>query len=293
MARRKFNSFRLVAIALTALATLAIAGWLGSFLWMAPDDANGARRPMAEGALSEVPAVAPPAPPDPKIALLGTDSSISPEALELVLVATSPGRTPREGTALLGTDPRNPQTYAAGASLVNGAVLTEIHPDHVVLELDGKVAVLAIGGKTIARRLAQLVTSSDQTALTVGGAEVVARPLDNFPSSREDLSEIIRPEPFYERDEFAGIKVLAGRNSARLEALGLKPGDIIRTIEGKPLKSVDGAWQKIDDALSTGSSIVVSIERDGNLTSMYLDGSKLAQDPVQMSAMPLPGSPGT
>jgi type II secretory pathway component PulC len=152
--------------------------------------------------------------------------------------------------------------------------------------------VLAVGGKTIGRRLAQLISSSDRAAVTVGGQEAVSRPLDNFPSSREDLSEIIRPEPYYEREEFAGIKVLPGRSS-RLEVLGLKSGDIIRTIEGKPLKSVDAAWQLIDDALSTGSSIVVSIERDGNLTSMYFDGSKLAQESIHLSATPLPGSPGT
>jgi hypothetical protein len=293
MTTYKSISTRSISVALAALATVAIAGWLGSHLWTNADESSVKDATPAVSASSKAGAVAPSAPPDPKIALLGTDSSISQDTLELVLVVTAPGRTPREGTASLGTDPRNPQTYAAGASLVNGAVLTEIHRDHVVLELDGKIAVLAIGGKTIGRRLAQLITSSDQTPLTVGGAEVVKRPLDNVPSSREDLSEIIRPEPFYERDELAGIKVLAGRNSSRLEALGLKSGDIIRTIEGKPLKSVDAAWQTIDDALSTGSSIVASVERDGNLTSVYLDGSKLAKDPVQMSAMPPPGPPGS
>src|SRR5512147_151082 len=61
------------------------------------------------------PRVAPAPSFDPSDALLGTDSSVSTQEMQLVLVATAPGRTPREGTATLGTDPRNPQTYAAGA----------------------------------------------------------------------------------------------------------------------------------------------------------------------------------
>ncbi len=286
MAHNKPARLRSAAIAMAVLVTIAIAGWLGSKLWMTTDDPSGKVVDMAQGALPAPATVAPSVPIDPQVALLGTDSSISPNSLQLVLVATSPGRHAREGTASLGTDPRNPQTYAAGATVVNGAVLAEIHRDHVVLELDGKRSVLAIG--------AQRAAPSDSPALMVGGAEVVTRPLDTFPSSREDLSEIIRPEPFYEREEFAGIKVLPGRNSSRLDVLGLKTGDIIRTIEGKPMRSVDAGWQLLDDALSTASSIVVSIERDGNLMSIYLDGSKLAQDPVQASAMaPPPGYPGT
>jgi len=37
---------------------------------------------------------------------------------------TARGRNAREGTARLGTHPENPQTYAAGAILANGARLT-------------------------------------------------------------------------------------------------------------------------------------------------------------------------
>ena len=285
---------RRAMLALAGLVTVGAAAWLMLDLVPRSDHSNIRSLVPEEGHAPEV-ASLPAAPPDdPVTSLLGTASSLSPNELELVLVATFPGRTPREGTASLGTDPRNPQTYAAGALLVNGALLEEIHADHVLLILDGKRSMLPVGGKTIGRRLAQLVSPSDSAAVSVGGPESINRPLDNFPSSREDLSDTIRPEPFYERDQFAGIKVLPGRHSGRLESLGLKSGDIIRSIEGKPLKALDAEWQKIDDALSTGTSIVVSIERDGTLTSVYLDGSQLSQDSGHLGAnASLPGPPGT
>lgn len=219
-------------------------------------------------------------PANPAEALLGTDSSISQRELQLVLVATSPGKTPREGTATLGTDPRNPQTYAAGARLVNGAVIEAVYADYIVLELDGKRTNLPLGRRSIVQRLTSSVPETDAT--TVGGAHA-HQPLDTVATSREDLSEIIRPEPVFDEQGYVGLKILPGRYRNKLEALGLQSGDIVRTIDGKTPKSADAAWQLLDDTLSTGSSIVVSIEREGAMTSMILDGTKIIESAVQVN----------
>ncbi len=226
---------------------------------------------------------------DPSDALLGTDSSVSSREMQLVLVATAPGRTLREGTATLGVDPRNPQTYAAGARLVNGAVIEEIHADHVVLELNGVRSRLSIGQKSVFERFTSSTRETDAT--TVGGL-ATRQPLETVASSREDLSEIIRPEPVFDDQGFSGLRILPGRHRQKLDALGLKPGDIVRTIDGRPLKSADAAWQLLDDTLSTGSSIVVSVEREGTLNSMILDGSRIAESAVQVNTFDtMPGPP--
>jgi hypothetical protein len=60
------------------------------------------------------------------IAPRGTDSSVSPVPLPLILTATRPGRNPREGFADIGVDAKTPQTYAAGSLLANGARVAEI-----------------------------------------------------------------------------------------------------------------------------------------------------------------------
>jgi hypothetical protein len=226
---------------------------------------------------------------DPADALLGTDSSVSSREVQLVLVATAPGRTPREGTATLGADPRNPQTYAAGATLVNGAVIEEIHPDYIVLELNGARTRLSIGQKSVFERFTSSTRETDAT--TVGG-QIARQPLETVATSREDLSEIIRPEPVFDDQGFSGLRILPGRYRQKLEALGLKPGDIVRTIEGKQLKSADAAWQLLDDTLSTGSTIVVSVEREGTMNSMILDGSRISENAVQVNTFETtPGPP--
>jgi hypothetical protein len=277
-----------------AIGVVAFFGVITAGLFTDGRDADaGTAQAVPDSSTSQVQAgsspLAPAAPPDPATSLLGTDSSISPSERSLVLVATAPGRNPGTGTASLGTDPRNPQTYAAGARLANGAVLQEIYSDYVVLDRDGKQSLLLKAGvkPRVARRHQHIGT--DSSVLSVGGEESVNQPLERVASSREDLSEIIRAEPFFERDEYAGLKILPGIHGGRLEQLDLQPGDIVRTIEGRRTKSADEAWQSLDDAISTGTPIVVGIERDGSMMSISIDGSRLASTSVPQS-LPPPGT---
>jgi type II secretory pathway component PulC len=210
------------------------------------------------------------------------------------LVATEPGRSSREGRASLGTDKRNPQTYAAGALLANGMVLEEIYSEYVVLSRNGKRFVLGFDGNTPIVSATQRSFQLAEGELLVGGNEYVKRPLELIPTSREDLSYLIRAEPIFEHDLFAGLRILPGTDGSRLAVLDLKSGDIVRAIDGKPVRSPDEAWQTLDDAISTGTPIIISIDRDGSLMSMSLDGSRLNAHEDQMPSLEMrSASPGS
>jgi hypothetical protein len=270
-----------------AILAAPVALFVGLVVFMTRNDAPTGQPVASVPASSSYPPTTPSAagpPADPQISLLGTDSSVSPKALELVLVATRPGKSAREGSASLGTDVRNPQTYAAGARLGNGAILEEIYADYVVLNREGNRSILALQGRTPQVKKQHRSLDTDDAATHVGGEAVVNAPIERVPSSREDLSEIIRAEPHYERDEFAGLKIVPGTNRGQLARLELQAGDIVRSIDGKRLKSPDTAWQTLDDAISTGTPIVISIEREGTLMSISLDGSKLGEPAMQVNS---------
>jgi len=122
------------------LATLlALGAWYASGFRGFP-----VSTPEQSAATAPAPASRPPtqpsglAPPAP----LGNDSSVSKVPLPLILAGTLPGRNAREGEALIGVNENSPQTYKAGALLINGARLVEIYPKYVVLEKDGRSARL-------------------------------------------------------------------------------------------------------------------------------------------------------
>jgi type II secretory pathway component PulC len=285
---------RRIGTAIAALLFVGVGAWIGAQLWPHWAEYRDRQPPKPDVASSKQPVIVAPAAPDTTTSLLGTDASISDKPLQLVLVGTAPGRTLADSTATLGTDPRNPQTYAGGAILANGARIDDIQADRIVLRLDGRRETLMVDREAPARTAMSSVVNGQRAkagypiltpttaegragATSIGGPR--AKHLDRVSSSREDLSDVVRPVPVFENDKFAGLKILPGTNSSRLAVLGLESGDIVRSVEGKLIES-DAAWQSIDDALSSGGSIVVGIERNGALTSISLDGARLAEGPA-------------
>jgi type II secretory pathway component PulC len=241
--------------------------------------------------------------PDVTTSVLGTEASASEEPQQLILVSTSVGANRLDSTASLGTDARNPQTYALGAILSNGATISEIHADRIVLSLGGKRTTLAADPAAAGRAamhdtlaqsksasptvLASLNTPANSSAATtIGGPDAVKRPVDRVPSSRDEFADIMRSQVVFERDKVAGFQIFAGNRAGALGQLGLQEGDIVRSVEGKPVVG-ESAMQAIDDAVSTGASIVVGVERDGSLLSVSLDGGQLT-DPQPASPPPMP-----
>jgi len=201
--------------------------------------------------------------------MLGTDASASPVALSLILVATKPGRNMHEGSALIGVSRENPQSYVAGALLSNGAELTEIHSDYVVLARGGKHARLSLSGHAgdeIGKGLAPL--------LAVGGPQPVPPPAA---TSEEPLTEYLRPSPVYNGTELTGYQVYPGERSTAFGQLGLVPGDLITALDGVALTDPTSALEAFRSLLD-GAAMKATVLRRGQVVDIALDGSTIAAE---------------
>lgn len=251
-----------------ATMALALGAWVGWQLWPQLRALQSRPRPTPT---SPAPVLArgPTQAPGEKVSVLGTDASLSPGPLKLILVSTAPKPTLADSTAALGTDPRNPQTYAGGAVLSNGARIVDIRHDRIVLSMRGQKTTLAVEPTSAV---------PDGNAGEAGSVGAMSGQQANVPpgvSSREDLSEFLRPQPEYENGRLSGLRIFAGTNASRLASLGLEAGDVIRAVSGAPVTS-ERAWQEVDDILSSGGSLVVEVERKGTRLSVSLDGARLA-----------------
>lgn len=229
--------------------------------WMQPAPhalvARSARRPGPFGA----PVTVTPQRP------LGNDSSVSSTPLPLILVRTQPGRNNREGFAQIGVNARSPQTYGAGAILANGARLTEVYPNYVVLERDGRSVRLYLHGQP------QPDSSGVTALLTVGGPPA---PVPALVKSEDHLTAFLRPTPVFADGRLQGYSLQAGRNSAALETLGLKPGDVLTQINGSPVSSAADSLGALA-TLAQGAALSVVIEREGVSHALSLDGANLVR----------------
>jgi general secretion pathway protein C len=205
-----------------------------------------------------------PAAPALSVAFPGINSTLSDSPKRLILTGTVLGRNAREGSAFIGIDARNPQTYVAGAMLANGARLTQVYADHVVLERHGRTATLYLVGR-------QPRSLQDKTGdlLMVGGRPPYQPAVAN---SSEEFTDYIRPAPVYDGPNLRGYQLYAGAQAAVFSQLGLRPGDVMTAVDGETFTDPAQAMELFRQ-LATGISMRATVTRDGRALEISLDGS--------------------
>ena len=91
------------------------------------------------------------------------------------------------------------------------------------------------------------------------------------------LSDVIRPTPYFVNGQQQGYRVYPGRDRRQFAALGLKAGDLIKDIDGQALTNPQQAMQ-IFQSLGSASQVTVTVERDGQPTTILLTTDKIAAD---------------
>jgi general secretion pathway protein C len=188
-------------------------------------------------------------------------------AKPLHLFGVKVGGNAREGLAVLGAAESSSRTYVAGALLENGARLTELYSDHVVLTRGVQRFTLYLpqAGKR------DSVDGKASASLTVGSFAPAAPPLSTPPAR---VSDAMRLAPVYEDERVVGYRVYAGANAGQMERWGLKEGDVLVTLAGQPLNSPDQV-ESVTEQLIQGALIEAEVRRGGERLPVTLDGSML------------------
>lgn len=286
--RNRWTRFiSLAAAAAVAIAVMWAAGfpptkWLSRLHGLTSEPAPTLSQPGSEAQAPAPPAAAQALPTVDVNALPGTDSSLSKVPLALYLLAVAPGRNVTEGTAQIGTSIDNPQTYMAGAMLVNGARLVEIHTDHVVLKKGERSARLELYTRT------KPTAASSNELLNVGSESTPVA--SSKPAKRDSLTDYLRPSAVYDDQTLHGYKVFPGKKSSVFAQLGLRAGDVITAVDGSPLIGRAETIQTLRQ-LTEGAALSVTVERAGARIQMTLDGAVILADREQGEMLSQSSSP--
>jgi general secretion pathway protein C len=282
--RKRWTGIASLSIAAIVAITVLWAGGLPPTEWLnrlqalisAPAPAVPHESNNAKAAIPDVNPAAQSLPSADVNALAGTDSSLSKVPLPLYLVGVAPGRNVGEGTAQIGTSIDNPQTYMAGAMLVNGARLIEIHTDHVLLKKGDRSARLELYSRS------KPVATGSNELLNVGGDSTPVASIK--PVSHDSLTDYLRPSAVYDDQALRGYKVFPGKKSGVFSQLGLQAGDVITAIDGSPLIGRAETIQMLRQ-LTEGATLSVTVERAGARIQMTLDGAVILADREQQNQM--------
>ena len=91
------------------------------------------------------------------------------------------------------------------------------------------------------------------------------------------LADVIRPTPYFVSGQMQGYRVYPGRDRKQFAALGLRPGDLIKDIDGAALTNPQEATQ-IFQNLGNSEQVSVTVERNGQPEVLVLKTSDLNLD---------------
>lgn len=172
--------------------------------------------------------------------------------------------------AIVSDGNKEEKVYLIGDPIASGAKLHAVYTDRVVLNENGRLTNLRLPEeyteaapvrRTATRRRAATPapTQSIQTVVS----QNVAR-----------LADVIRPTPYFVNGEQQGYRVYPGRDRRQFAALGLRPGDLIKDIDGQSLTDPAQAME-IFQSLGSADQVSVTVERNGQPEVIVLKTDQL------------------
>jgi general secretion pathway protein C len=208
-------------------------------------------------------------------------------ALKLTLRGTLALVDPKEGIAMIADEQNVERSYKIGDSVGGSAKLAEVYADHVVLSHDGVAENLNLpspqdrafaatvpGGAARAPGTAAssvppgYTAGSTMTATSAppaGAGNVLAR------SNAADLLRQVQFEPVFAGGRISGARLSGSGAAGTLMAqVGLRPTDVVTSVNGTDLSSVSSPQQLLDK-LGNASSLQVTVQRDGKPATLTLN----------------------
>lgn len=173
--------------------------------------------------------------------------------------------------AIISDGNNEEKVYAIGDPIGSSAKLHAVYADRVVLNENGVLTNLKLPREFTASRATpsrRVTRSTRQTAENTQSIQAVVS------QNLTKLSDIIRPTPYFVNGQQSGYRVYPGRDRKQFSALGLRPGDLIKDIDGQSLTDPTQAMQ-IFQALGTSEQVTVTVERNGQPETIVLKTSQL------------------
>lgn len=209
------------------------------------------------------------APPPPAEA----HEDVEETRLSLFLKGTIAMNDPRQSIAIIADTAKEEKVYTLRDTVAPGTTLHAVYADRVILNRGGALEALKLP-QEFPRSAAPVRRS----------APAATRAADSNPSIRDVVSEnvtqladVIRPTPYFVGGQQQGYRVYPGRDRKKFAELGLRPGDLIKDIDGASLTDPQQAME-IFQNLGSADQVSVTVERNGQPQVIVLTTSQLSGD---------------
>ena len=211
----------------------------------------------------------------------GPIENLAETRLALTLKGIIAGSDDELSLAIIADNRNEENIYAINDAVVPGTTLHAVYTEQVVLNRSGNLEALKLpkefpkGTGPIRRN--QTSVRRATTAITNAGNRSIQNVLAQNVTK---LADVIRPTPYFVGGKQQGYRVYPGRDRKMFASLGLRPGDLIKDIDGAALTDPQQAM-KIFENLGTADQVSVTVERNGQPQVLILSTSQLNLDDKQ------------
>lgn len=174
------------------------------------------------------------------------------------------------GSAIIAGEDGIQNSYAVGDEIAPGLKLVGVAFDHVLLDRGGARESLFLdqsGGAAAATPALPAPTPEPGAAAPAGGVSPSGE------LSPEALKAGVAFTPRAENGKVTGLVVQPQGDGAVFRAAGLRPGDVIRSVGGRPIGSTADA-AALANQLSPGARVSIEVERGASVVPIALILSK-------------------
>jgi len=209
--------------------------------------------------------------------------------LGLILRGTVAQGDPKAGFAVIADGANGERTFRVGEDVVAGVRLAAVYVDRVVLlrgsaeetlklPRDSNLAPADVVRATPAIASSRNAANARADAPRSGGtaapaAQTVKAPtdwqqtVDRLRQNPDELMKRVQIVPVLDGGKLTGVRLSAGTDAALIHQIGLRPGDVVTSVNGMPVDSLSRG-QDIMSSLKNSSSVRVTVVRDGKPTDV-------------------------
>jgi general secretion pathway protein C len=222
---------------------------------------------------------------EPKKAVVApVKPAVVPETkLNLKLRGVFASKDDNAARAIIADSRGEEDSYRLGSELPGGAILNEIHSDHVILEHNGRLETLRLPidapeagprsrtastrsstnqGSRTANRNTNRSNIAQASANTADNAALLGQYRDALINNPNSVMGLVNVRPYQKDGQLVGYRLRPGKDRALLRRFGLRSGDIVTAVNGVPMNNPVKALEVLRD-ISTASQLTVDVERNG------------------------------
>ena len=169
---------------------------------------------------------------------------------------------PKEIARAIIEEKREQKSYKIGDE-VKGATVLEIYRNKVIMDVNGQEQMLVIEEtQTKSTALSRRTPPSSPMTAAPGASGItsIMKNLDQYIGSA-------RVVPYFKGGEPYGFRVSNLKEGTMVYDLGVRSGDIIRSVNGIPIRTPEDAFSAYQE-MQNASSVEVEIERQGESTTL-------------------------